>query len=147
MHTIFHVLSEFGYGSLAFALITRKDFPSYTKLIEDGHTALIEQFRYASDGVSMTSSHNHHFLGDIARWFTYRIAGLRPVSADTVEIAPDFIESITSARASYSLPAGDIEVSWEKRDGRIFFNVSCDRGVKINLSERLSDAEVSVSYK
>ena len=147
MHTVFHVLSDFGYGELAFAMITRKEFPSYTQLIDMGHTAMIEQFRYASDGVTITSSHNHHFLGDINRWFTHRIAGLRPVSADTVVICPDFITSIDSACASYKLPAGEAAVSWERRNGEIFLTLTLDPSVKAELSERLSNINVTVKYR
>lgn len=145
MHAIFHVLSEFGYGELAFAMITRKEFPSYTQLIDMGHTAMIEQFRFEEDGVTIRSSHNHHFLGDINRWFTYSIAGLRPVSADKVVICPDFISSIDSASASYKLPAGEACVSWERKNGEIFLAVSAAPSVKIELSEKLSGANVTVN--
>ena len=145
MHTIFHVLSEFGYGELAFALITRKEFPSYTQLIELGHTALLEHFRLRDDGEYNTSL-NHHFLGDIARWFTFSIAGLRPISKDEVVICPDFIESIDRAKASYSLPVGCVEVAWERKNGEIALTVTCDKAVKVTLSEKASKAKVNIKY-
>ena len=147
MHTIFHALSEFGYGELAFAMITRKEFPSYTQLIDMGHTAMIEQFRFASDGGTITSSHNHHFLGDINRWFTFNIAGLRPVGTDKVVVCPDFISSIDSAKASYKLPAGEAEVAWERKNGEIFVTVTASPAVKVELSEKLSCANVTVERK
>ena len=147
MHTIFHVLSEFGYGELAYAMITRKEFPSYTQLIDMGHTAMIEQFKYSSNGVTITSSHNHHFLGDINRWFTYSIAGLRPVSADTVEICPDFISSINHAEASYKLPAGAIEVKWARDGEDITVDIFCDAGVKTLISPKLAKTTVNIHQR
>lgn len=146
MHTIFHVLSEFGYGELAFGMITRKEFPSYTQLIDMGHTAMIEHFRYSSDGVRITSSHNHHFLGDINRWFTYSIAGLRPVSKDEVVICPDFIESIDRAQASYMMPSGEVKVSWERRGGEIYLDAVCPCGVSLTLSKKLAKVKFNITY-
>ena len=64
-------------------MITKKEYPSYGHLIENGETALVEQFM--PDGVSC-GSHNHHFLGDIGRWFICRLAGLRVIDAQTVEM-------------------------------------------------------------
>ena len=112
-----------------------------------GHTAMIEHFRYSSDGVTITSSHNHHFLGDINRWFTYSIAGLRPISADTVEICPEFISAIDSAEASYKLPAGEIEVKWARDGKNITVDIFCDAGVKTLLSPRLAKANVNIRYR
>jgi len=145
MHTIFHVLSEFGHGELAFAMITRKEFPSYTQLIDMGHTAMIEQFRYAHDGVTITSSHNHHFLGDINRWFTYSIAGLRPINKDTVVICPDLIESIDWAKASYVMPGGEVSVSWERRDGEIYLSAVCPEGIALTVSPKLRKVRLSIT--
>ena len=147
LHTIFHALSAHGYSELAFKMITRDTFPSYTQLIDLGETALIEQFVLEGDGITIGASHNHHFMGDVARWFIYNIAGLRPVNADKVVICPEFISSIDSARASYKLPSGDAEVSWERRDGEIFLTVSAQPSVKIELSERLSGVNVKIERK
>ena len=60
-------------------------------------------------------------------------------------ICPDFISSIDSASASYKLPAGEISVAWERRNGEIFLTVSAAPSVKIELSEKLSGANVTIN--
>ena len=128
---IFHVLSRFGEGGLAFKMITKKEFPSYGHLIEIGMTSLPE--RFMPDGAPC-DSHNHHFFGDIARWFIREIAGLRIENYKTVVIKPDFSLPINSAEAYYELPAGRASVKWETQsDGKIHLEYSCPEGVDISV--------------
>ena len=128
---IFHVLSRFGEGALAFKMITKKEYPSYGHLIEIGETSLPE--RFMPDGAPC-DSHNHHFFGDIARWFIREIAGLRVENYKTVVIKPDFTLPITSAQAYYELPAGKVSVKWEtENDGRIRLEYMCPEGVDVSV--------------
>ncbi len=127
MHVLFHVLSEHGQGELAYHMITKKEYPSYGYLLACGDTALPE--RIVPPGEN-NDSHNHHFLGDIARWFMTRVAGLYVVDDTHVKIRPDFISSLTWARAYYELPAGRVEVSWEKKGDTYEMKVSCPEGVE-----------------
>ena len=130
MHVLFHVLTKFGQGELAYELITKKDYPSYAHLIEIGETTMVEQFM--PDG-EFSSSHNHHFLGDIGRWFINHIAGLNIVDSKTVEIKPVFISKIEWAEASYELPSGKVSVSWKRAGEDIILDVSCPDGVKCSI--------------
>ncbi len=131
MHTIFHVLSRFGKGELAFKMITKKEYPSYGCLIENGDTSFVE--RFMPNG-SPEDSHNHHYMGDIARWFIREIAGLRVENFKTVVIEPDFSLPISSAEAYYELPAGRISVKWEtENDGKIRIEYACPSSVDCTL--------------
>jgi len=122
MHVLFHVLSKFGQSELAYHMITKKEYPSYAHLIENGETTMVEQFM--PDGVSC-GSHNHHFFGDIGKWFINQIAGLNVIDSRNVVIKPEFISAINFAKASYELPDGKVSVSW-KRDGEnIELDVNC----------------------
>lgn len=127
LHTIFHVLSDFGYGELAYKMITKKEYPSYANWIERGETTFPEAFQkeeYA-DGFS----HNHHFLGDISRWFMCRIAGLNIKNYNSVEIRPEFLEEIDYAKASYELPNGKISVYWKRNGEKIVLDVKADESI------------------
>ena len=130
-YAIFHVLSRFGKGELALHMITKKEFPSYGHLIEIGETSLPE--RFMPDGAPL-DSHNHHFFGDIARWFIREIAGLRVENYKTVVIKPDFMRSITSAQAYYELPTGRVCVKWESEaNGKIRLEYTCPEGVDVSV--------------
>ncbi len=140
-HKIFHVLSKFGEGELAYKMITKKEYPSYGHLLELGETSLPERFML--DGAPR-DSHNHHFFGDIARWFIREIAGLRVENYKTVVIKPDFLKEITSAEAYYELPSGRVSVKWKaETDGRIQLEYTCPEGVDI----RVVVPENAVCYK
>lgn len=130
MHVLFHVLSDFGQGELAYHMITKKEYPSYGHMIVCGDTAMTETFLRQGE---IGSSHNHHFLGDIARWFMTRVAGLYIADDTHVEIRPDYISSLTFADAYYELPAGKVSVHWEKKGDIYELKVSCPEAVDCKL--------------
>ena len=111
---IFRVLCDYGYEDLAYQMIVRPDEPSYGYMIERGFTALAEDIHFKPN------SFNHHFWGDIAAVMVEYFVGIRinPSKYDVSEvvIAPVFPSALDFAKASHSLPDGEISVSW-KREG------------------------------
>ena len=132
MHCIFHVLSEFGEDGLAFRMITHDGFPSYTDLIKDGQTAMWEHFRIYENS-PYGESMNHHFLGDVSRWFMTRLAGLNVVDFKTVRLTPSTADgAITSASAYYELPEGRVEISWHiDENNEISLSYNAPNGVTV----------------
>lgn len=117
LRVVFHVLSDFGQGDLAYKMITRPEFPSYGHFIERGFTAMPEDFQHDDE---RPNSLNHHFLGDISNWFITKICGIRVnphgKSPMEIDIVPDFINALDYAKAHYDSVAGRVAVEW-KRDG------------------------------
>lgn len=136
IHAIFHVLSDFGQGELAYHMITKREYPSYGHLLECGETALPESL--SKKGVISHWSRNHHFLGDIGKWFMARVAGLYVVDAKHVEFRPDFIRGLTYAKARYDLPSGKVEISWEKKESEYVVKIlyPLDVDCKLALSKK-----------
>lgn len=130
MHVLFHVLSDHGQGELAYRMITKKEYPSYGHMLVCGDTSIPEKFLRQGE---IGTSHNHHFLGDIGRWFMARVAGICVVDASHVEIRPDYISTLTEAKAYYELPAGKVSVSWEKKEDIYELQVVCPAGVDCKL--------------
>lgn len=126
LHTIFYVLSEFGESELAWNMITKHEYPSYVHLLDMGFTSMPEKIM--PDGMEC-GSHNHHFLGDINRWFTCCLAGLNIIDSTHIGIAPHFIKALDSAEAYYDLPAGRVSVKWERKEEKIFLSLVCPEGV------------------
>lgn len=128
---IFHVLTEFGYGDLAFKMIVREDYPSFGNWVKRGATALWENF--LPDRVN---SMNHHFWGDISAWFIKRIAGIvlnpNENNVNQVEIHPTFITALDNASAYHIAPAGKIAVSWERLGDAIKLCVEIPQGMSAN---------------
>lgn len=131
MHVLFHVLSDFGQGELAYHMITKKEYPSYGHMIVCGETTITETF--LQQGVRRRASHNHHFMVDISRWFMARVAGLYIADSKHIEICPDYISSLDYAEAYYELPDGNVSVRWEKGDGEYKLIVECPEDVAYKL--------------
>ena len=129
---LFHVLAEYGYGDLAFKMITRDDYPSYGNWLKRGATTLWESFF-----PEKTESMNHHFWGDISAWFIKRVAGIRLNprihNVNEVEIHPTFISQLDSVSAYHIAPLGKICVSWERKEGEIILNVELPKGMNAQI--------------
>ena len=90
---------------------------------------LPEAFLTEDDPKHLDFSHNHHIFGDIARFFMEAVAGLVVTGERTVLIQPHFAKALTHAQAWHELPAGLVEVRWERMDGGITLTVKHPAGV------------------
>ena len=134
LHCLFHVLTRFGETELAYHLITKPDYPSYGHWIDLGFTSIPEQFM-PDDCLKI--SFNHHFLGDVSRWFMEAVAGLRVVDHHTVEIAPHPVAALSYAEAWHDLPSGRVAVRWERLGDQIKLTYTCPADVTCRVqSER-----------
>jgi len=130
MHVLFHVLSDFGQGELAYQMITQKNYPSYGHMLLCGDTTIPENFLRIGE---IGDSHNHHFLGDIGRWFMTKVAGLDVINDSYIIVRPEFISTLTYAKAYHILPAGKIAVSWEQKGDIYEIHIMCPDSVKYEL--------------
>ena len=132
---IFHVLSRFGYTDLAYKMIAKPEYPSYRHLIDRGETGLPERFMPDNEPEdSHFDSHNHHFMGDIARWFIRELAGLKVLSTKEVEISPNPPTGMTHAKAFYEMPSGRVSVEWKLgADGRRRLSYEAPEDVLVTL--------------
>ncbi|MBS7275673.1 MAG: family 78 glycoside hydrolase catalytic domain [Eubacteriales bacterium] len=123
MRVIFDILADFGYADLAYHMITRTDYPAYGEWVARGETTLREMFTPEPQ-----DSLNHHFWGDISRFFIERVVGIRyyhGAFADRIVIAPHFIGSLPYAEAWHDSPDGHISCRWERGQNGISLTVSC----------------------
>ena len=124
---IFRLLADFGYGELAYNMITRSDYPSYGNWIKRGATTLFEAF-YPENGRIL--SLNHHFWGDVSAWFYIYLAGIKvnPTRNDVtnIDISPCFIEKLTNVKAKHKTPNGTISVEWNREYDKIILKISAD---------------------
>ena len=130
MHVLFHVLTRFGQGDLAYEMITKKDYPSYAFLIEQGETTMVESFQPTGKSCG---SHNHHFLGDIGRWFIKCVAGLNIINSKTIEVNPCFIEKLNYAKAYHDFECGRVTVEWTRNSIGILLKVECPESIKYTI--------------
>jgi alpha-L-rhamnosidase len=116
------VLTEHGYGSLAYDLALADEFPSWGATIRNGATTMWERWDgwtpeggFASPNMN---SFNHYAFGAIGEWLHRCVAGLdqAPGSAGwrAVRIAPQLDERLRWARAEHDSPLGPVRAGWER---------------------------------
>jgi alpha-L-rhamnosidase len=115
------VLSDFGYDSLAYMLLMRKDYPGYLYPITKGATTIWERW----DGIKPDgsfqdpgmNSFNHYAYGAIGNWMYSRVAGIREDSVipayKKIIIHPIPGGDLTWARAEHESIYGTIRSEWK----------------------------------
>ena len=109
---VVNVLRESGHNDLAYKMINQKDFPSWGFWIENGSTALREDWD-GSEG-----SQNHIFLGDFSTWFFKALGGIQidPASPGFGHffLKPVFAEDISFVETSHECMQGTIVSNWKR---------------------------------
>ncbi len=130
---IFHVLSKYGMGDLAYNMIVRPEYPSYGYFLRKGYTCLPECYE-GNDAIGFNRSFNHHFFGDISNWFISKVAGIRVneevTDPNAVNVCPDFLTALDDVGAHYDAPNGRIKVRWSRVNGGIMLKVKAAAGIK-----------------
>ena len=147
LRAIFTVLSKFGYGDLAYKMITRPEHPSYANLIYRGETTVCE--RFSPPGERM-GSHNHHFMADVSAWYIRDLLGIHvnPHFDDPnhILIDPDFISSIDQCEGTYRALNGEIHVCWKRENGKILLETIISGDVTVEFGKSTRDAVIKTTY-
>ncbi len=115
-------LDQGGAAELLYAMNNRSDVPGYGYQLAHGATALTESWpalKYVSN--------NHMMLGHLMEWFYSGLGGIRQQEASVgyrkIQVAPQLVEDIDWAEASYEAVTGEIRVQWRKNSRNIRLNV------------------------
>lgn len=123
---IFHVLTRFGYGDLAYKMITQPDAPSYGYWVSKGLATLEEH-------MVQDASQNHHFFGFVSAWFIKDICGIEYNESlsdtKTVCFRPHFLSKLEHAKAWFGTPEGRVSSSFVRSGDRITLTLEVPSGV------------------
>ncbi|TLM89777.1 family 78 glycoside hydrolase catalytic domain [Hymenobacter jeollabukensis] len=110
---VLRVLEDAGRSDVIFAMNSRSDVPGYGYQLAQGATALTESW-----AALPTVSNNHLMLGHLQEWLYGALAGIRPapgaVAFNQIDIRPEPVGDVTSARATHHSPYGLIGSEWKK---------------------------------
>ncbi len=111
---LLRVLEDAGRSDVIFDMNNRVDVPGYGYQLAKGATALTESWQALP-----SVSNNHLMLGHLMEWFYSGLAGLRQnenaVAFKQINIIPEPVGDISSAKASYLSPYGLISSDWKKQ--------------------------------
>jgi hypothetical protein len=110
---LLRVLEDAGRSDVIFAMNSRTDVPGYGYQMAHGATALTESW-----AALPTVSNNHLMLGHLQEWLYGGLGGIRPaagsVAFDKIDIRPEPVGDVISARATHQSPYGLIVSDWKK---------------------------------
>jgi alpha-L-rhamnosidase len=113
---ILPVLTENGFGDLAYRVANQRAYPSWGFWIEQGATTLWECWETTSRSL------DHYMFGTVVEWFYKYLAGIRPLSPGfkTFMIKPPLFGDLKNASAKLNTVRGAISVEWNKNQGGVF---------------------------
>jgi hypothetical protein len=96
------------------------DHPGYGYMLSKGATSLTE-------GWNGGGSQDHFMLGHLMEWFYGDLAGIQPdrsaIAFKKIRIKPTPVGDVTSAKANFRSPYGQIESSWKLSGGKFTLDV------------------------
>jgi alpha-L-rhamnosidase len=120
-----HVLSRFGYDSLAYKLLLQETYPSWLYPVKMGATTIWERWDGQKPDSSFQTpgmnSFNHYAYGAIGDWMYRNIAGLDTyddgVGYKKIKIRPHPGGNLAYAQASLETGYGKLAVRWKITGG------------------------------
>jgi alpha-L-rhamnosidase len=124
------VLSKIGRPDVAYRLLHNDTFPSWGFSIKHGATSIWERWDgwtpekgFQDAGMN---SFAHYSFGAVYQWMVENIGGIRSAAPSYKEllIAPQLDDKLASAAVAYRGIRGLIATDWQRKGGKLFFNVT-----------------------
>ena len=127
---LFHALTENGRDDLAYAMLTKEDYPGWLHMVNSGATSLWEAWN--GDG-----SYDHPTLGCVGFWLYQGLAGIKPDPSGPgykkFVIKPSIVGDLTWVKCHYDSVHGRIESNWKRNGNSITVSVS----IPVNTEARV----------
>ncbi|HEU4576566.1 MAG TPA: family 78 glycoside hydrolase catalytic domain [Chitinophagaceae bacterium] len=136
-----HVLSRYGYDSLAYKLLLQKTYPSWLYPVTMGATTIWERWDGEKpDGTFQTpgmNSFNHYAYGAIGDWMYRVMAGIDTyndgVGYKHIRIQPHIGQGVDSVRAELATYYGKIAVKWKTANGQLVLDVAIPANTRATI--------------
>lgn len=122
---LLHVLSDYGYGELAYSLLLRESYPSWLYSVGKGATTVWEHWDGIMENGDFWSkdmnSFNHYAYGAVADWVYGVAAGIRTEEAypgyAKIVVAPHPDKRLEWLKCALETRHGLIRSEWKQADG------------------------------
>jgi alpha-L-rhamnosidase len=137
-HYLFHALSNAGRGDVAYKVLTAEGYPGYFNWLDQGATALWEQW----DGAN---SRCHPTFGCVGAWLYQGLAGIKPDASapgfKKIVIQPCVVQGLTWAEATYDSVHGRVASRWQVSDGKLQLCISIPVNTTATVYVPAADAQ------
>ncbi len=133
---VFLYLLEQREDELAYALMTRTEYPSFGFMIEKGATALWERWQWMT-GYEM-NSHNHSPLAGAGSFFYRVLGGLRAWAYDDagrpcLQLEPYIPADLSWMDCRYQSPWGEVGLTWHRMGTRVHLQLQIPPNVEATI--------------
>ena len=134
---LLEALTAAGRADAAYQVATQETYPGWGYMLANGATTLWERWEMAAGGGM--NSHNHPMMGSVGAWFYRALAGIRADPAGPgfrrLELCPQPLAGLTSARAALETVRGKIVSGWQIEDGelRVDFEIPVGCQARVRL--------------
>lgn len=117
-------------SELMYKMMTKKDYPGYGFMLENGATTTWEHWRGERSRI-------HNCYNAPGSWYYQSIGGIQPLDSypgyKRFLLAPRPPKAINWAKVSKETPFGTIQVNWQKEENLMVIQVSIPTGSKAKL--------------
>ncbi|MBS1610728.1 MAG: glycoside hydrolase family 78 protein, partial [Bacteroidetes bacterium] len=134
-----HVLTRFGYDSVAYKLLLQESYPSWLYPVKMGATTIWERWDGQKPDSSFQTpgmnSFNHYAYGAIGDWMYRTVAGLREGAPGYKEIIvqPHPGGNLTQAHADLKTYYGNASSHWKIENGKLQMDVEIPVNTKATV--------------
>ncbi len=132
-------LSQSGSLDLAYALLTRRDYPSWLYAVDRGATTIWERWdgwtEHAGFQTPFMNSLDHDALGSVGEWLHEYVAGLRPGEGGyaTPHVRPHVGGGLRHAGAARWTDQGRSSCSWRIDGSTLVVDVDSPAGARVSM--------------
>lgn len=119
-------LNDYGRPDLAYTVATKKTYPSWGYMIENGATTIWELWNGNTAAPNMNSQNHVMMLGDLLTWYYENLAGIKAVTPAFKQITmkPELINGLNEVNASYLSAYGLVKSHYTKGEKQFKWNIS-----------------------
>lgn len=114
-------------SDLMYEMMTKKDYPGYGYMLENGATTTWEHWRGERSRI-------HNCYNAPGSWYYQSIGGIQPLEDypgyERFLLSPRPPKALTWAKVSKETPFGTIRVEWQKDDGQVVIQATIPTGSK-----------------
>jgi len=144
-----HVLTRFGYDSVAYKLLLQGTYPSWLYPVKMGATTIWERW----DGIKPDStfetpsmnSFNHYSYGAIGDWMYRTVAGIDTYADEPgykhIKIMPHIGGNLTYANADLKTYYGTVSAHWKLDNGKLQLDVEIPANTKATVNIPAKNAD------
>ncbi|MES2447402.1 MAG: family 78 glycoside hydrolase catalytic domain [Bacteroidota bacterium] len=119
-------LNDYGRPDLAYTVATKKTYPSWGYMVDNGATTIWELWNGNTADPKMNSQNHVMMLGDLLIWYYENLAGIKSADAafKKITMKPEMINGLNTVNASYNSVYGMIKSNYNNSATQFTWKVS-----------------------